>query len=367
MVYKLAIFLPSLRGGGAERAILTLSKSLAEQGLNVDLVLAKAEGSFLSQLPAEVRLIDLNASRVLLSLPKLIHYLQQERPTALLAAMNHANLVALWARQLSRVPTRVIVSVHTILSLAIQNSPHLRRRFIPFLIRHSYPWADGIVAVSKGAADDLAKITDLPRHQIQVIYNLVVTPDLLSNAQTPINHPWFADGEPPVILGVGRLTRPKDFPTLIRAFALVQQHCPVRLMILGEGEERSQLEGLVREQRLEEAVSLPGFVSNPYAYMSKAAVFVLSSLWEGLSMVLIEALALGTPVVSTDCQSGPREILEHGKYGLLVSVGDEAEMANAIVKTLQNPLPAALLKSRAMDFSLNKILNQYLELLHYRR
>jgi glycosyltransferase involved in cell wall biosynthesis len=360
---KIAIFLPSLRGGGVERAMLTLAKGLAERGLNIDLVLAQAEGPYLAQVPPELNIVNLQAPRVLSSLPNLIHYLRQERPIVLLSAMDHANIVALWARYLSGVSKRLVVTTHNTLSLSINNSSNRTSQLMPFLIRHFYPWADEIVAVSKGVADDLTLTTGLPREKIQVIYNPVVTPDMLKEAQTPLNHPWFASGEPPVILAVGRLTKQKDFSTLIRAFSLVQQQYKARLMILGEGEERPLLNRLIQELGLENGVIMPGFVSNPYAYMSRAAVFVLSSAWEGLGIVLIEALAVGTPVVSTNCQSGPSEILDNGKYGRLIPVGDIQAMAKAILNTLQNLPPPDFLQNRANEFSLENSLRKYFELI----
>jgi len=360
---KIAIFLPSLRGGGVERAMLTLAKGLAERGLNIDLVLAQAEGPYLAQVPPELNIVNLQAPRVLSSLPNLIHYLRQERPTALLSAMDHANIVALWARYLSGVSKRLVVTTHNTLSLSIKNSSNRTSQLMPFLIRHFYPWADEIVAVSKGVADDLTLTTGLPREKIQVIYNPVVTPGMLKEAQTPLDHPWFASGEPPVILAVGRLTKQKDFPTLIRAFSLVQQQYRARLMILGEGEERPLLNRLIQELGLENGVTMPGFVSNPYAYMSRAAVFVLSSAWEGLGIVLIEALAVGTPVVSTNCQSGPSEILDNGKYGRLIPVGDIQAMAKAILNTLQNPPVPYFLQNRANEFYLENGLSKYFGLI----
>ena len=304
---SIALFLPSLRGGGAERVMINLARGFSEQGLKVDLILAKAEGPYLSQVPPEVRVIDLHSDRVLRSLPELVRYLRRERPKAILSALDHANVVTIWARKLSRVPCRVVVSVHSTLSRAIAHDADLRRRLMPNLIGIFYPWADEIVVVSGGVADDLTKTTGLQRERIQVIYNPVVTPDVFEKARESLGHPWFAPGEPPVILSVGRLTKAKDYPTLIRAFARVRREHPARLMILGEGEERPKLEALIRELDLEEDVSLPGFVDNPYAYMARSAVFVLSSAWEGFGNVLVEAMAVGTPVVSTDCPSGPRD------------------------------------------------------------
>jgi glycosyltransferase involved in cell wall biosynthesis len=200
--------------------------------------------------------------------------------------------------------------------------------------------------------------------KIKVIYNPVITPELFARAEEPLDHPWFRPGEPPVVLGVGRLTQAKDFPTLIRAFALVRKERPARLMILGEGEERPKLEALVRELRLEEDVALPGFVDNPYKYMKRAAVFVLSSRWEGFGIVLVEAMALGTPVVATDCPSGPAEILENGKWGRLVPPGDPEALAKAILDTLEGGVSRVKATTNVQKrFSMIAIVEQYLKVL----
>lgn len=359
----IAIFLPSLRGGGAERVMVNLSKGFAGCGLKVDLVLAKAEGPYLSMVPPEVRVIDLRASRVLTSLPKLMRYLKQEQPEALLSAMDHANIVALWARKLAAVQCKIVVSVHNVISMAAYNAPTTRGRFMPYFIRKFYPWADAIVAVSKGVADDLAKVTELTRESIRVIYNPVVNPELLKKAKEPLKHPWFAPGQPPVILSVGRLVKQKDYPTLIRALAMVRKERSIKLMILGEGEERSKLESLVHEFRLEDDASMPGFVVNPYAYMARSSLFVLSSAWEGLSNVLIEAMACGCPIVATDCPSGPYEILDGGKYGKLVPVGNCEAMAKAIIEALDAPKDSLKLQKRACEFSLERAVQQYAEVM----
>ncbi|MGI9952916.1 glycosyltransferase [Moorellaceae bacterium AZ2] len=362
---RLTLFLPSLRGGGAERVMVNLARGFVEQGLDVDLVLAKAEGPYLSQVPPKVRVIDLGAPRVLASLPGLVRYLRRERPQALLSAMDHANVVALWARRTARVPTRVVVSVHNTVSRASANAPSLRARFTPLWVRLFYPWAEAVVAVSKGVAEDLIRFTGLPREKVRVIYNPVVTPELFAKTEEPLDHPWFAPGEPPVVLSVGRLTPPKDYPTLIRAFALVRKERPARLMILGEGEERSKLEALVRELGLEADVALPGFVDNPYKYMKRAAVFVLSSAWEGFGNVLVEAMAVGMPVVSTDCPSGPAEILEGGKWGDLVPVGNVELLAKAVVHTLENNSFRTKGIQRIKDFELRLIVRSYAETLGF--
>jgi len=358
----IALFLSSLHGGGAQRVIINLAQGFIERGLKVDLVLAKAEGPFLSQVPPRVRLVDLRARRVLYSLPGLVRYLRREQPQAVLSALNYVNIVAIWAKFLSKVRTRLVVTEHNTLSWSVANIPSVKTRLMPFLIRTFYPCADVVVTVSHGVAEDLIARTGLPAEKIRVIYNPVITPELFAKAEETLDHPWFHPGEIPVILGIGRLTKQKDFPTLIRAFALVRKEHPARLMILGEGEERPNLEALVRELGLEGEVALPGFVENPYKYMKRAAVFVLSSRWEGLPTVLIEALALGTPVVSTNCPSGPMEILEGGKWGRLVPVGDPCSLAHAILETFQDehePTPKAAWER----FSKENVVTAYLHVL----
>lgn len=345
---RVALFLRNLVGGGAERVMLNLACGIAKQGVKVDLLLTKAEGEYLNRVPDEIRLIDFNAAnfgkdRIFNlptgfastgSLPKLISYLKQEQPVALISATHYPNEIAVVAKHLAKVPTRVIVSEHTTLSVEAQKVEQVSARLIPITARLFYSWADGIITVSHGVAEDLSKITGIGKERIKVIYNPVITPELFNKAKEAVNHPWFQPGEAPVILGVGRLVAQKDFSTLIRAFAKVRQVKPARLMILGDGRESETLKALARELGIEKDVDFGGFVDNPFAYMQRAKLFVLSSAWEGLPTVLIEALALGISVVSTNCESGPAEILDNGKYGELVSVGDSDGMAKAILRVL---------------------------------
>ena len=300
--------------GGAERVMLNLAAGLAGEGLEVDLVLASACGELLARVPQTVRVVDLGARRVLTSLPPLVRYLARARPHAMVSAMNHANLVAILARRLARVPLRLVVAEHNTLSRSTRHAGSLRDRAMPLLSRWFYPRADAIVAVSQGVADDLARVAGLAAERIHVVYNPVVTPELAAQAAAPVEHPWFAPGEPPVILAVGRLTRQKDYPTLLQALVEVRRERPARLLVLGEGEERAPIEAMVRTMNLAGAVLLPGIDPNPYRYMARAAVFAMSSAWEGLPTVLIEALAAGATVVATDCPSGPREILAGGRW-----------------------------------------------------
>lgn len=362
MSSRLAIFFHSLYGGGAEKAMFNLACGFSQLGIDVDLVLLRVEGPYLSQVPPEVRVIDLGGRRLLFSLNALVRYLRQEQPQVLLSTLDDTNIAALMTRRLAGVPTRLVVNVQNTISQDAKNATQLKTRLMPQLVRWFFPWADAIVTVSQGVAEDLVSI-GLSADRIQVIHNPVVTPELFQKAQEPLEHPWFASGQPPVILSVGRLEKQKDFPTLIRAFAQVRQQHPVRLIILGEGNERSHLEVLVKELHLTEDVSLPGFVANPYAYMSRAAVFVLSSLFEGLPTVLIEAIAVGTPVVSTNCKSGPAEILANGQYGKLVSVGSIQDMEKAIIETLEMKPESEALRQRAATYSLETSLNQYQQVL----
>jgi glycosyltransferase involved in cell wall biosynthesis len=359
---RLAIFIPSMREGGAERSMIKLAHGLTTHGYGVDLVLAQAEGPHLSEIPASVRVVNLKSRRVLSSLPALMRYLRRERPAALLSVLDYANIVALWARKLVGGPTCIAVNEQNTISISARHSPQRRQRLMPRLVQRFYPWATHIIGNSQGVADDLSQITKLPRQQIQVIYNPVITPEMQQLAAAPLDHPWFAPGQPPVVLATGRLTQQKDFPTLLQAFAQVRQTHPARLLILGEGAERPALEALVTQLGLDGAVSLPGFVENPYAYMARAALFVLSSRWEGLPTVMIEALCCGLPLVATDCPSGPREILRDSEYGQLVPVGNAPALAQAMLTALtgSGPRPVAASWQR---FALEPVVNQYIDLL----
>lgn len=362
MTNRIAIYVPSLRGGGAERVMAILANGFAARGLAVDLVLAQAKGPYLKDVSDPVRVVDLGSSRVLFSLPGLVRYLRRERPRAMLSALSHANVVAVWAKQLARVSTRLVVSERNTLSAAAGGAREGRARLLPWLMRRTYPKADGVVAVSAGVADDLAAIIGLPRQDVMVVYNPVVTETLVRQSHERVAHPWFALGEPPVILAVGRLTAQKDFSTLVRAFARLRSQRAARLVILGEGELRGMLEAQVAELGFAGDVALPGFMDNPFAWMYHSALFVLSSAWEGLPGTLIQAMACAVPVVSTDCPSGPVEILENGRWGRLVPVGDAEALAVAMAATLdETEHPDVTV--RAADFGVDQAVNGYLTVL----
>jgi glycosyltransferase involved in cell wall biosynthesis len=293
-------------------------------------------------------------------------YLRDSPPDVLLSAMTYTNLVALWARQLAGSQVPVVVSERISLSHHIESKlakPAWRWEYLLPVVSQAYAKADGLVTVSDSVAEDLARSAGLERDHIRTIYNPVVDDALLAMAGEPLEHPWFAAGERPVVLGVGRLIEQKDFPTLLRAFALLCQRRTARLMILGEGRLRPELEALARKLGIDNYVQLPGFAENPYRYMARAGVFALSSIYEGLPGVLIQALACGCPVVSTDCPGGSAEILDGGRVGSLVPMRDPQALADALHATLTQPRPAQVLTDRAKDFSVASAGRNYLDYL----
>ena len=359
----IAFFLPGLHGGGAERIVLNLTQGIAERGIPVDLVLAAATGPLLDQVAPGVRMVDLASPRVLRSIGPLARYLRRERPRVVgLIDEPRQPRRALGREARAEPGTPVVVTEHNTMSQSALEQGWLERRLWPPVLRSFYPWASHVVAVSRDAADDFARTVGIPRERVEVIYNPVIMPGMKARARQAPDHPWFAPGQPPVVLGIGRLTRQKDFPTLIRAFAGVRRQRPARLIILGEGEDRGALEALVAELGLGDDVALPGFRENPLAYLAASTLFVLSSAWEGLPTVLIEALAAGARVVSTDCPSGPREILQEGRLGTLVPVGDVPALTAAMAAALDcpsRPAPAAALE----PFTREAAVDNYLRLI----
>jgi glycosyltransferase involved in cell wall biosynthesis len=353
---KVAIFIPSLERGGVERNVVYLAKGLIEHNFDVDLLTANASEVFLKQLPDSVRVVKLairvmpprlggifsNRLRLALSiLPALFSYFFNQHPEAVISFQS--SVAAIWAKRLTRSKTHLIVRESNTASVATASNKDWFSKLVPYLKRCSYSKADAIVAVSKGVAEDLAQNIRIPRDRIHVIYNPTFDDSIVRKAAEPLEHEWFQPGQPPVILGVGRLTQQKDFATLLKAFSIVLKEIPARLLILGEGHKRDELKALAVELRIQDDVQFYGFEVNPYKYMVRANVFVLSSIYEGLPNALIEAQALGVPVVSTDCPSGPREILLNGMTGLLVPVGDFQALAREILWLLEN-------KDRAMPF-----------------
>jgi glycosyltransferase involved in cell wall biosynthesis len=362
-------------------------------------VVGQAKGELLEDVPAGARIIELTKYPVfrarphglladprgftlmlrpksmmgmlkplLRRLPSLAAYLRGTRPDAILAAEPRYNVIAVWGRQLSGLRSRVVISERIQVSRHANFGGPWGEQGLRDLLRRAYLGADAIVAVSDGVAEDLAAHAGIPRARITTVYNPVVGPDLAAKAQLRPDHPWFAPGEPPVILAAGRLDPQKDFSTLIRAFAKVRQNRPARLMIVGAANPinlayAEELRALPGALGVGDDVALPGFVDNPFAFMAHAAAFVLSSLYEGLPGVLIQALACGCPAVSTDCPSGPAEVLDGGRFGPLVPVGDVAALARAIEQVLDDPPAAESLRARAELFSVERSADHHLALL----
>ena len=376
---RIALAIPDLRGGGGERSTLGIARGLLARGYTVDLVLFEDSNAYPDETPPEARqfvlrspraqrfrerirsIPGLGIRRVLLLFIRLIDlagnirfiatYMRRERPDVLFPALGEAKVSTLLACFF--VSSRPIV-IPVMRNVVMNRSVPLR-----ILYRLLFPSADRVVAISNGVADSLVEKLGIRREKIETIYNPVTRPEICAMASESPDHPWISEDGPPVFLAVGRLVAAKDFMTLLRAFHRVSSSRPARLIILGEGPWRNRLERFVKDMGMTEQVSLPGWAPNPFAYMSRASVFVVSSKYEGLSLVLIEALACGCPVVSTDCPSGPAEILCNGEFGPLVPVGDDAALAAAMEHLLDNPPESTVLRARAQDFSAESCAERY--------
>jgi glycosyltransferase involved in cell wall biosynthesis len=359
---RIALYVPSLKGGGIERVFVNLARGFLEAGHPVDFLLAHREGPYLEQIPPEVRVIDLQATHVSLTLCALAQYLHRRRPAALFAAPCNVSAVALAAGYLVGGGTRIVPTEHSIFAETLRSTRGVKARVSLALARLAYAVADRAVAVSQDAADSLVACTRLCRKCVEVIHNPIIVTPAETAPGTALAPPWPIDVGEPLLLAAGRLVPEKDFPTLLRAFARLREQRPARLILLGEGTERASLEALARRLGVRASVHMPGFVRNPFPYMRAASVLVLSSRWEGFGNVLVEAMACGTPVVSTDCTGGASEILQGGRLGPLVPVGDDEALAQAIAATLDDPVPAGLLRERASNFSLERAVEAYLAL-----
>ena len=363
---RVAFLLPNLCLGGAEKVTVHLANGLAARGYAIDMVLFEARGEFLGELDPAVHVVELKVGRMMWAIPRFAAYLRRNKPAAVISAHDYVNLGVILANRLSATAVPVLLTIHSTHSMAAVYKPGFRARLLDFLAHWCYRQAAGVVCVSRAVADDLAAGAGIDRERLLVIYNPVVSQRILDLAHEPPTlgtgcpgcpHPWFAPGAPPVVLSVGRLSPVKDFPTLIRAFATLRRKKEVRLIILGEGNDRPRLEGMIAELGLGPSVALPGFSPNPYAYMARAALFVLSSISEALPPALIEALAVGTPVVATDCKCGPKEVLQNGRFGGLVPVGDVAALAEAMAAALsapRRPLPPDALQPYTMDHAVDE-------------
>ncbi|MCU0833922.1 MAG: glycosyltransferase [Chromatiaceae bacterium] len=356
------LFIPSFGDGGVERMMVNIARGIAGEGVPVDFLVGSRDRPFLDLLPGGVSLEAVGAGSRRQRLRYLVEYLERRQPSVVLSAKTRDDEVALAAKRGVNGDTRFFLRPGTAMSerWRAKGQNPLRQWLEGMRLRRLFRRADGVIAVSRGVADDVADITGIPEDRIRVIRNPNITPELEEMARAPLDHPWFGPGEPPVVMGMGGLRTQKDFTTLIRAFARLRQVLACRLLILGQGRQRDRLLRLADDLGLAEVVSLPGFDPNPYRYLARSKLFVLSSRWEGSPNVLTEALALGVPVVATDCRSGPAEITAGGKLGPLVPVGDVAAMAQAMEQTLRNPLLADVLRAGVDEYRMEKSARRYL-------
>ena len=364
MTNRISFFIRSLNGAGAQRVMVRLATGFAEAGFAVEVVTLQPEGNFREELSPKVTLTTLGPKRILGAIPALARHLRRERPSAMLVTEPASNVAVVLAKLLSRSPSRIMIRESSYPSVTVKGSSFRSTRFAyrlaPFFYRH----ADVIVAIASDMTDDLARFARLDSARITTIpLNPVVTPMLRECAADTPDHPWF-DGDIPVVLGVGRLDYQKDFATLLRAFDRVRATRPCRLLILGDGPLRAELEAVRAESAYAGDIDLPGFVGRPFSYMAHCDAFVLPSRYEGLPNVLIEALACGAPVVATDCPSGPREVLSSGEYGRLVPVGDVEAMATAIEATLDDPIDRTRSMARGCEFTLANSTALYVKALY---
>jgi len=402
----LAFYIRSVNSGlGAEKVVMNVAAGLAARGRAVDLLIEEVDEGLRERLPAGVNLVDLRPAghdSVLHLLPRvaslllnvlrpakadpcgdvsfrhalarflfkrrppllaLRRYRRERRPQSIIAFLNYANIALLLAVQLGKGDTRVYVNVRNHISSSVAGAKSRRMREIPVMMCNLFHLADGVVAVSDGVAADIARLTGIPVQDMTTIFNPVYRPEILDLAAAPVPHPWLQPGGAPVVVAAGKMKPQKDFATLLKAFARLRAQRPARLIILGDGDGKPGLEALAEGLGIRADVDFPGYVSNPYVYFRHAAVFVLSSAWEGLPNVLIEAMACGCPVVSTDCPSGPSEILDGGRFGCLVPVGDAEAMAAAIAGTLDGPGESAGRAEYARRFTFDRVVARYDRLL----
>lgn len=356
---KIGLILSSLHGGGAEKMMLNLASEFVKQDIQVDLILSTKSGDYLDQVPSKVRIVNLEAHRLAKSLIPLIKHLRSNEYDCILSTGTGMNIISCLVKHFSQMDARLVIRVQNTVSRSVKTGSRPEHWLLPYFVKLLFPRADRVVAISEGVKADLTNFTSVDSSKVDVIYNPVVTDELYNLANKQPNHKWFEEIEDSIIIGAGRLIPEKNFETLIRAFNNFLNENQGRLIILGKGPEKSALVQLTQKLDIDEMVDFAGFVDNPYAFMNHADLFAQSPATEGFGNVLVEAMACGTPVVSTDCPHGPAEILNFGQYGPLVPVGDDIALAKAIEWVLERPLPSKYLQKRATKFSSRKIKHEY--------
>ena len=379
---KIAIFLSSFRAGGGERNLVNLANGFADLGFKVDMPVIKPVGQYKEQVKEGINIIDLNVGRIIFSIPKIISYLKKNKPDILIATDEFTHIISLVSKKIARVETKVVFRMGNMFSILFSQYKGFKQGFlIPFITKRIYKYSDIFIANSFGVADDISKVFKIPKDKIKVIHNPKSVEEIKRMGKEKTGHIWLDNKDLPVILFVGRLRVQKDIPTLMKAFKEVRKNVPSRILFVGIGREQKKMEELAKELGVREDVDFFGFSENSYSFMTKADVFVTTSIWEGFSNSLQEAMVCGVPVVATDCSSGPREMIapdtdllyrmdegiEYGKYGILVPMGGVKETSEAVQKLLSDKglreKYSGLSLMRGEDFDSKKILNQYLKAL----
>lgn len=360
---KIAFFVSSFFDGIGVNTV-RLAKSFHKEGYNVDLLITGTERKYIDIESTTINVIEFNCTGVYKTIPQLIQYMKRAQPEAIISGGEAPNLTLILTNLFlfKRIKTKIIVSIRTHLSTQYSHrKSNMKSMMLKYLGKILYRFADQIVAVSKGVAADVSQLFGVDRESVKVIYNPIVEKNGLINSdnEEELLHPWINEGNSNIILGVGRLVPQKNFQLLINAFAIVRESINAKLIIVGEGSERELLEGEIQDLGLKGYIDLVGYQSNPYTYMKNADVFVLSSEWEGFGNVIVEAMICGTKVVSTDCPSGPSEILDSGKYGFLVERNNSRKLADAILTSLKSELDSEDIITRANYFSVENTMEEY--------
>lgn len=361
LTMKITFFIPDFKGGGAQNMIINMANEFARRDHLVTILTINKSGPFADRIDPAVTVTSLEKERTAQAFFELRKYLKGHQPDIVLSALFHVNILLLLAKITTPgIKSKIIVTERNHFSARVKNSDKSMDKLFPLLVLLFYRFADKVIGISKGVADDIRKIAKLPEHKVTWIHNPVVAESEIKALESHADLPW-TDGS--VIVTSGRLVPQKDYPTMLQAFAKLAEIQKAYLLIIGDGPQRLALEKAARELGIGDKIHFAGFVDNPIAHMKRADLFVITSRWEGFCNVIVEALLCGLPVVATDCPSGPAEILEDGKYGTLVPVGDVNALAAAMAQTLDTSHDPERQKQRAMDFTVEKICNRYEEVM----
>ena len=356
---EVSFFLPSLSGGGMEKMTIRIAKEFAKRGVKTSIVLTTYEGEYKSKVPAGVEVYDLSASYMMLSIPSLVRYVKSHNVKKLVSIGRVCNIIALMSRRLGGLEDlEVTISLRNVES---KKKDGIIRKIYRGIAKCTYSSADKITAISEAVLDDHLGFINSKEGNVKVIYNPALSVEVMKMGKKSVDHPWLKSGVP-VILAVGRLVEQKNFSMLIKAFRRVRQQRRCKLIILGKGPKKEDMKKIARRHGVWRYIDMPGFKSNPYKYMKQSDIFVLSSKWEGFGNVIVEAMAQGTPIVSTNCEGGVSEILEDGKWGKLVPVNSIDRFASEILNTLESGGETDT-KERASDFRVEKVADEYLSLI----